>query len=62
MAFLISQLWAQEVPEFKPAALNVFYEFQEFSRRVFDVLGVGLGLKVCLQAETTVVWLMVGRF
>ncbi|XP_064596845.1 uncharacterized protein LOC135463513 [Liolophura sinensis] len=39
------ELWAQEVSEFKPASLDVFYEFQEFSYRVCDVLGVGLGLK-----------------
>ncbi|XP_064596834.1 uncharacterized protein LOC135463502 [Liolophura sinensis] len=39
--------WAQEVSEFKPASLDVFYEFQEFSYRVCDVIGVGLGLKDC---------------
>ncbi|XP_064595451.1 uncharacterized protein LOC135462043 [Liolophura sinensis] len=38
-------LWADEVAEFKPAALGVYYELQELSKRVFDVLGVGLGLK-----------------
>ncbi|XP_064596823.1 uncharacterized protein LOC135463492 [Liolophura sinensis] len=37
--------WPDEVPAFKPASLDVFYEFEELSFRVFDVLAVGLGLQ-----------------
>lgn len=51
MSFHVSQLWPKEVAEFKPASLNVYYEFQEFAFRICDVLGEGLGLKVCVHLK-----------